>query len=64
MTPQATYRVVGVRADKSRMLICQKVTKQQAERAKESLEKEGAFQLIEIEAEDETTPELDLFTDE
>lgn len=56
----SAYRVVGVRADKSRMLICEHVTKHQADMLKQSLEVERVFESVAIEFDREATPDTDL----
>jgi hypothetical protein len=63
MSPTELYRVVGVRSDGSRMLICVRVTRKQAIRVKETLDGNGVFKAIEIESDDQSAPELDLISD-
>lgn len=63
MNPTLEYRVVGVRADNSRMMICERMTKREAIHIKETLDGNGVFQVIEIESEEASSPELDLSSD-
>ena len=60
MNEPDVFRVVGVRADKSRFVVCQGLTKKQAMRVKDALEEDNVFQSIEIEPEDASSTGLDL----
>jgi hypothetical protein len=51
MNAPDVYRVIGVRRDKSRRVICRHVTESQAQRMKTSLDSSMIFPSVEIEAE-------------
>jgi len=51
MNAPDVYRVIGVRRDKSRRVICRHVTVSQAQRMKTSLDSSMIFPSVEIEAE-------------
>ena len=59
MTPHHLYRVVGVRHNGSRLLICEHVTKSIAEKAQATASNGGAFMSVVIETIEEH-PTLDL----
>ncbi len=54
------HRVVGVRTDKSRSLICEHVTKEQADRIQATVIKAGGFASVIVEPIAEPPPKLDL----
>ena len=63
MTVQTEYRVVGIRADESRMVICEHLTRHQAERTKQAVASEHIFPSVEIEVKDSSSNSLDLVPD-
>ncbi len=63
MLERTEYRLVGIRADKNRMVICEHLTKQQAERTKENLSSEHVFLSVEMEVEDSAPLGLHLIAD-
>jgi hypothetical protein len=60
MNATELYRVVGVRADKSRVMICEGTTKPQAEHARHYLLDSNMFVWVEIELVEQSSPELDV----
>ena len=60
MNVPVAYSVVVVRADKSRMMICRGVTKDQAETVKKNIVGRRVFPKIEIEEDHPSKPEFDL----
>ena len=64
MSGSGYYQVVGVRADKSRVVICKGLTSKQADRIKVLLHNESVFSSVEIEPDAPSFPELDLSPDD
>jgi hypothetical protein len=60
MIPIPLYSVFGVRSDKDRLLICDHLTKEQAERTKAMIENGKVFSSVMVEPVDPTHPTLDL----
>lgn len=61
--PSSLYLVVGVRADQSRVVLCQGATKAQATRVKQALRDTNVFESLEILLDDDqSSHELDLFS--
>ncbi len=63
MTERTRYRVVGIRADQSRMVICEHITMHQAQRTKQAIASDHVFPSVEIEAEDLSSPDFHLIAD-
>ena len=57
------FKVVGVRANATREVLCRQVTQQQADRIKTLLDNDTVFISIEIELDIVSSPELDLRPD-
>jgi hypothetical protein len=60
---KAVFRVVGVRKDTSRMMICQRLERPQADRVRQSLMNANAFESVLIEIDDASVPSLNLMAD-
>ncbi len=57
------FRLVGIRTDKNRMVICERLTAQQAERTRKLMEHDHVYLTVEVEAQEFSGAELQLSAD-